>query len=145
MSNNQKAILILMSLIVLCLCAFVMALIPSVSSTAPSLPPATLIPSPDMPPGAPAISTPLQHKKFMARLKCRRFIQDRLVSPSSAIFSSEKSYKVNDEPLNYHAVTGIVESQNRLGVPLRSKYRCDLHYLPDDPNVWILDYLDFED
>jgi hypothetical protein len=32
-----------------------------------------------------------------------------------------------------------------MGVLLRSEYRCDVHYLPDDPNRWILDYLDIED
>jgi hypothetical protein len=81
----------------------------------------------------------------MAQIKCERFIKDRLVSPSSAKFSNEKTYKVNGKPPNYHAVTGIIESLNRLGVPLRSQYRCDLHYLPDNPGVWILDYLDIED
>lgn len=78
----------------------------------------------------------------MAQIKCERFIKNRLVSPSSAEFSNAKSYKVNDEPMNYHVVTGVVESQNRLGVLLRSEYRCDAHYLPDDPMLWVLDYLD---
>jgi len=139
LTSSQKIILIFMSLIALCLFAFFASLIPKTSP--PNMPP-TLAPIPS--PG-PVVPTPLQHKKFMAQIKCERFVKDRLVSPSSAKFSHEKTYKVNGEPMNYHAVTGIVESQNRLGVLLRSQYRCDLHYLPDNPGVWILDYLDIED
>jgi hypothetical protein len=67
------------------------------------------------------------------------------VSPSSAKFNNEEAYGVNGEPANYHAVTGVVESQNRMGVWLRSEYRCDVHYLPDDPTLWVLDYLDIGD
>lgn len=138
MTRNQKTILLLMSLAVLCLCSFFVALIPSDISTAPAAPLSTA-------PAIPPAPTPLQHKKFMAQIKCERFIKNRLVSPSSAKFSNVKSYTVNGEPMNYHAVVGVVESQNRMGVLLRAKYRCDAHYLPDDPTLWVLDYLDIED
>ncbi|MHC4792128.1 MAG: hypothetical protein ACYS8Y_11980 [Planctomycetota bacterium] len=138
MTRNQKVILILMSLALLCICTFILALIP-VSPTASINPSQTPTLAINLTP------TPLQHRKAGAIVQCRQFIKDRLVSPSSAKFSSEQSYKVNGKPPNYHAVTGIIESLNRLGVPLRSQYRCDLHYLPDNPGVWILDYLDIED
>jgi hypothetical protein len=143
MNRNQKTILILMLSAVLCLCGVAVALIPA---NPPKFPPAQ--PGPIASPTltiVPVGPTPLQHRAAGAILQCRYFIKDRLVSPSSAEFSHEEAYRVNDEPMNYHAVTGIVESQNRLGVLLRSEYRCDAHYLPDDPNKWILDYLDFED
>jgi hypothetical protein len=97
-----------------------------------------------MPPITPG-PTPLKHRAAGAIVQCRQFIRDRLVSPSSAEFSYEEAYKVNGKPLNYHAVTGIVESQNRLGVRLRSSYRCDVHYLPNQPGVWVLDYLNIDD
>ncbi|MHC4687255.1 MAG: hypothetical protein ACYTEW_23535 [Planctomycetota bacterium] len=143
MTPNQKIILILMSITALCLFALFVALIPSVYPTAPSPPPAAPTPLPVN--VVPPVPTPLKHRAGGAILQCRQFIRDRLVSPSSAKFSREKPYRVNDEPMNYHAVVGIVESQNRFGVLLRSEYRCDTHYLVDDPNEWVLDYLDIED
>jgi hypothetical protein len=39
------------------------------------------------------------------------------------------------------AVTGLVQSQNRLGVLLQANFRCDLHYIPDRPTEWVLDNL----
>jgi hypothetical protein len=142
MTRNQRIILFLMVIIVLCLCASVLSLIPS--SLIPSSPAVT---SPAQPatPTVPTGPTPPQHRAAGAIVQCRQFVRDRLVSPSSAKFSYEEAYKVNGEPLNYHAVTGIVESQNRMGVRLSSQYRCDTHYLPDQPGVWVLDYLKIED
>jgi hypothetical protein len=140
MTRIQKIILLLMTLTVLCLCVSIIALTPS----SPPITPDTKGPSQVSPPAPPA-PTPLQYRAAGAIAHCRQFIRDRLISPSSANFSREKSYKVNGEPLNHHAVVGIVESQNRLGVLLRSEYRCDTHYLPDDPGVWVLDYLDIQD
>ncbi len=137
MTRIKNYILFLMSLPLICLGLTFLAII----SPTP-VPTATPQPAPPTVPPAP---TPLKHRKFMAQIKCERFIKNRLVSPSSAKFSNTKSYKVNDKPMNYHVVTGIVESQNRLGVLLRSEYRCDAHYLPDNPSLWILDYLDITD
>lgn len=127
-----------MLLCALCLCALAIALAPIApqANSTPSPPPTLTI--------APIGPTPLKHRAAGAIIQCRQFIKDRLVSPSSAEFSNEVAYRVNDEPMNYHAVVGVVESQNRLGVLLRSEYRCDVHYLPDDPGVWALDYLDVE-
>jgi len=143
MTRSQKVILILMSLCALCLCALFVSLIPSVSPATPGSQPIRSTPPPSN--VVPPIPTPLKHRAGGAILQCRQFIRDRLVSPSSAKFSREKPYRVNDEPMNYHAVVGVVESQNRFGVLLRSEYRCDTHYLVDDPNEWVLDYLDIED
>ncbi len=138
MTSGQKIILGLMFLVVVYLCAIFVALIPPSASPSPTNPithPTSAINQ---------TPTPLQHKKFMAQIKCERFIKDRLVSLSSAKFSNTKTYKANGQPANYHVVTGIIESQNRLSVLLRSEYRCDLHYLAADPSVWVLDYLDIE-
>jgi hypothetical protein len=138
MTPLQKTILLLMSLTALCLCAIAVAIAPpaSNSSVPPIAPTLTIVP---------VGPTPFQHQGGRAIYQCRQFIRDRLVSPSSAKFSYEEAYKVNGEPLNYHAVTGIVESQNRMGVWLQSNYRCDAHYLPESPGVWVLDYLDIQD
>lgn len=138
MSRTQKNLLFLMSLPLICMALTFLALI----SPEPA-PPAT--PQPTAPPTVPPAPTPLKHRKFMAQIKCERFIKARLVSPSSAEFSYEETFSSNGKPLNYHAVTGIVESQNRMGVRLRSAYRCDVHYLPEDSSTWILDYLDIDD
>jgi hypothetical protein len=143
MTLTQKTILILMLSTALCLCAIALALAPS---GPPGFPP--IAPAPTLSPVvtiAPVGPTPLKHRAAGAIVQCRQFVKDRLVSPSSANFSNEKAYKVNGEPPNYHAVTGIVESQNRMGVLLRSEYRCDAHYVPNDPGVWVLDYLNIED
>ena len=143
MTPPQRTIIILMILVALCICAIVVIIIPAGSLPAE---PANVPPSPSptlaIIPTAPAA---LQHRSAGAIIQCRYFISDQLVSPSSAKFSREEAYKVKGEPANYHAVTGIVESQNRLGVMLRSEYRCDTHYLPDDPTLWVLDYLDIAD
>lgn len=143
MSRSQKIILILMFLMTLCLCALL--IIALASSPIPKNPLPAPPTSPTAAPTVLPIPTPLQHRAAGAMIQCRQFIKDRLVSPSSAEFSNEEAYKVNGEPLNYHAVTGIVESQNRLGVWLQSRYRCDVHYLPGQPMSWVLDYLDIED
>lgn len=145
LTPTQTTILILLSLVTLCLCATFAALIPSVSPTAPSHPGAPVSSPSPVPTAAPAVPTPLQHQGVRAIFQCRQFIRDRLVSPSSAEFSYEEAYRVNDEPMNYHAVTGIVESKNRMGVLLQSQYRCDAHYLIGSPGEWVLDYLDIDD
>jgi hypothetical protein len=137
MTRTQKNILFLLLLSLACLCLmFVVIVSPT---PAPEATPHPAIPT------VPPVPTPLKHREFMAQIKCERFIKDRLVSPSSAEFSNAETYKINDEPLNYHAVTGIVESQNRMGVWLRSGYRCDVHYLPGQPMTWVLDYLNIDD
>ena len=85
--------------------------------------------------------TPLKHEGSMAIRMCRNFVKEKLVSPTSAEFSNEEAFGIPNEPRNFHAVTGAVDSQNRLGVMLRSTYQCEIHYVPEDPNRWILDNL----
>lgn len=144
MTPAQKIILILLSLTALCLCALAIALAPIVPQDSPAAPPTNYTPSPPTLTVIPVAATPLQHRSAGAIIQCRQFVKDRLVSPSSAEFGYEEAYKVNGEPMNYHAVVGVVESQNQIGVWLRSEYRCDVHYLPDQPTLWVLDYLDID-
>jgi hypothetical protein len=139
MSQPQKTILILMGLLVLCLCALFFVIVPTIgfsdisnlSVTTPIIPTPTKLIGP----------TPLQHKEISSGTQCRQYVRAELLVPSSAQFSNEKTYKVDGKPLNYHAVTGIVTAQNAFGVPLRSTYRCDVHYIPEDPSRWVLDSL----
>lgn len=134
MTPLQKLVLFFMALTVLCLCAIGLALVPA--------PPASPVPTSTDTPAGP---TPLAHQGGRAIYQCRQYVRDRLVSPLSAKFSGEEAYKVNGEPLNYHAVIGTVTSQNRMGVWLEADYRCDVHYLPESPGAWELDYLDLRD
>jgi hypothetical protein len=140
MSQTKQTILILMGLVVLCLCGLFFIIIPTVGFSdipvsAPSISPATTTPK------VPLSPTPLQHKEISSGTQCRQYVRAELLVPSSAQFSNEKTYKIDEKPLNYHAVTGLVTAQNRFGVPLRSTYRCDVHYIPEDPSRWILDSL----
>jgi hypothetical protein len=138
MTKVQKTILFLLTLTGLCLlCSLVFVSTPTNKTSSPT--------DPTAPPRQGVSPDALQHQGVRSIYQCRQFIRDRLVSPSSAEFSYEEAYKVNGKPLNYHAVTGVVESQNRMGVLLRSEYRCDAHYVPNDPTRWVLDYLDIED
>jgi hypothetical protein len=135
MTLFQKVLVFLLAITALCLFALALALVPPAPSS-PSPPTATT---------APAGPTPLAHQGGRAIYQCRQYVRDRLVSPISAKFSGEEAYKVNGEPLNYHAVIGTVTSQNRMGVWLEADYRCDVHYLPESPGAWELDYLDLRD
>lgn len=137
MKRTKNYILFLMSLPLICLViSFLDFIAPDPTPTATPHPAAATVQP---------VPTPLKHREFMAQIKCERFIKGVLVSPSSAKFSNTETYGRKDKPLNYHAVTGTVESQNRMGVWLRSRYRCDVHYLPNDSKLWVLDYLDIED
>lgn len=110
---------------------------------------ATSVPKLSAPENAPAQTGPLtptppQFKEHMAQIKCERFVKERLKAPSTARFYNTKTYGREGRERNYHAVLGQVESQNALGVPLVSSYRCDVHYLPNSPGEWVLDKLELE-
>jgi hypothetical protein len=135
MTDVQKFVILLMVTVTLCLCALSIALIPKIDAIPLDSPTFTAAPT------IPSEPTALQHRAAGAIVQCRMFVEAELLVPASADFSNEQAYGVEGEPTNYHAVTGIVTAQNRLGVPLRSTYRCDVHYIPEDPSRWILDSL----
>lgn len=135
MTDTQKLILFLMGSVILCLCALSIVLLPKIDTVPLDTPAFTAVPT------APSEPTALQHMASGAIIQCRIFVEDELLVPSSADFSNEKTYKVDGKPANYHAVIGTVTAQNRFGVPLRSNYRCDVHYIPEDPSRWVLDSL----
>lgn len=149
MTNNQKFVLTVMGTIAFFFCVLApVVLWTSIdfSKIPKSTPSPILVPSTTLPTAVPnpPTSTPLGHKTIGATVQCRQYIRETLVVPSSAKFRDEKTYRINDKPLNYHVVTGVVESQNRLGVWLQASYRCDTHYLPDNPGQWVLDHLEIE-
>jgi len=140
MTRNQKTILFILGVIALGMCVFPFLIIPTIDFSAlptsvPTVPPSPTIPSPP---------TPLKFESVMAQIKCERFIKATLRAPSTAKFSGAKTYSVDGEPLNYHAVTGYVEAQNAFGVPLRSWYRCYVHYIPARSHEWVLDNLEID-
>jgi hypothetical protein len=47
-------------------------------------------------------------------------------------------------PKNHHIVSGQVDAQNAFGAMLRSDYYCELHYVPEEPDRWILDHIEIE-
>jgi hypothetical protein len=138
MTRKQMAILGIMALTAVFLLCVAPAMIVSTMdlSNIPTLTPP--LPSPIPQP------TLLQHNRVMAQIKCERFIKAQLKAPSTAKFYATKTYARENKPRNYHAVTGIVEAQNSFGIPIRSNYRCDVHYIPERPLEWILDGLEMK-
>lgn len=56
-------------------------------------------------------------------VSCQAAVRDRLKAPSTADFGPETSRDVQGSPGSYR-LTGTVEAQNALGVPLRTAYSC---------------------
>lgn len=54
---------------------------------------------------------------------CQSAVRDRLKAPSTADFGPETSRDVQGGPGAYR-LTGTVEAQNALGVPIRTAYAC---------------------
>ncbi len=121
-------------------CMLFSGLAQSINITNPSQPSQSLPPTPTQL----ALPTPLEHKPISAMTQCRQYVRSRLKVPSSAQFTNEKAYGRENKSDNYHAVTGLITSQNSFGVPLTSYFRCDVHYTPEKPGDWILDSLTIE-
>lgn len=133
-SSSRFLWYIVASLFLICACLRIFLPASPTISTLPTPTGPTPIPQP----------TPLQHRAAIARIRCEEFVKERLTVPLSADFSYQQAFSVKDKPLNYHVVTGIVDSQNLLGVVLRSNYRCKLHYIPENPSQWVLDNLEID-
>jgi hypothetical protein len=144
MTLPQKLTLIILTTIALCLCTtlFILSLETIDFSTWPtSTPaPATSAPAPTVPP----TKAPLEYRKPSASHHCRQYVKDELKFPESAVFLSERVFGIEGKPNNYHAVMGVVEAKNALGMAIEANYRCDLHYLPDSPGEWVLDGIRLE-
>lgn len=69
----------------------------------------------------PAQPRELDATDFMVR--CHMAVRDRLKAPSTAEFAPVGSADVQGGPGSYR-LTGTVEAQNALGVPLRTAYTC---------------------
>lgn len=137
LNRNQVIILLSLCLILCSVCATYFAILPTIdySKFPTSVPQTATIPLPP---------TPLKQRTITAEVMCKQFVRDRLKAPSSARFSNEDVYGIEGKPANYHTVTGTVEAQNVWGVMIRNQFRCDLHYIPEDRDRWILDNLVIE-
>lgn len=72
-----------------------------------------------------------------AKLMTEYFINQDLVSPSSATYVHEEVKEIKE---NVWVVSGHVDSDNRFGVSLRSDYIVELEYDPEE-NMWYFDYI----
>ena len=70
--------------------------------------------------------TPVQ-----ALVMSRTFVEEQLISPASAEFSDDLSgvEQINDTVFK---INSSLDSQNKMGVMLRSKYSCKIIYHPKD-------------
>lgn len=64
-----------------------------------------------------------------AQVMCERFVEDELLSPSSAEFYSDQAV---DYGLRMFMGSGSVDSENASGTMVRSNFRCYMKYLGDD-------------
>lgn len=60
-----------------------------------------------------------------AAIMCEKFIAARLVAPATADYDHQSATQDGDE----WTVRGSVDSENRLGVPLRNRYQCDVTHV----------------
>ena len=70
--------------------------------------------------------------KIAAYVMAKQFVEDRLVSPGSADFSSYSEANVIVLGEREYRVAGYVDSQNKFGAMLRSNYICTLRENEDD-------------
>ena len=73
--------------------------------------------------------TPAGDTKAAAEAMCQQFVGDKLAAPANAAYSRVESKKTGKR----WEVVGLVDAENRLGVPLRQAIRCTgLEYLGDE-------------
>ena len=84
-------------------------------------------------------STTLEDDKFSAICYSEIFVKRQLVSPSSADFPHSRESVVNVINRNTFEVVSYVDSQNRLGVMIRTNYICAVKKLSSGD--WHLEYL----
>lgn len=67
-----------------------------------------------------------------AYVKCKEFVGDRLVAPSTAEFASYRDVtvvKLTNRTDEVYKVVGYVDAQNRFGAMIRTEYVCEVAYL----------------
>lgn len=85
----------------------------------------------------------------MAFIQCRLYVEDRLVSPSTADFPSALLADVRDVGNNVFEIRSHVDSQNSFGAMIRTNYFCKIQYVgtaeDEESNsiYWTLLQLDF--
>ena len=67
-----------------------------------------------------------------ARYRCQDFVEQRLVSPSTATHSDSANTKVFNTGGGTFSVRGYVDSQNQMGGTVRAEYMCFLRHVGGD-------------
>lgn len=80
-------------------------------------------------------SDPADEQRGLARIYCERAVEQRLLSPSTARFSHDRT--VGSNPFE---VRGQVDSQNGFGATVRTGYGCTVTFTGDRYSVTV-DYL----
>lgn len=62
--------------------------------------------------------------EYAARNVCKQFVEDRLVSPSSADFTDTSARHLQGS--SEWLVTGSVDAENRMGASIRVDYQCQV-------------------
>ncbi len=87
-----------------------------------------------------AAGTPPSHTAFEANLECHQFVKDRLKAPSSAKFSDFSDSLVMGTSDGPYVVRSSLESQNALGVMLKTRYMCTVTFQGKDAHLSSLDF-----
>lgn len=74
--------------------------------------------------------------KYNAYVMMKKFVDDKLLSPSSAEYESISTIGIKQES-NIWAFDGYVDSQNSLGTMIRNKFTIAIRYNPST-NDWSL-------
>lgn len=67
-----------------------------------------------------------------AKSICQGFVRKRLVAPSTSDFGDDREVTTSVSDQGNWIVSGWLESHNRLGVPLREIYACEMERRADD-------------
>lgn len=81
-----------------------------------------------------SVATPDTGSEAAAYVQCKNFVEDRLVAPKTAEFGSYWNVTVqrlNNRDGEVYKVIGYVDAENRLGVPIRTEYVCEVAYVGD--------------
>jgi hypothetical protein len=76
-------------------------------------------------------SSPKPHDTAKAKVITEYYIQEFLVSPSTASFSQMEAKVIGDHK---YRVTGCVDSQNSFGGVMREYFSVDVEFTPDGNN-----------
>lgn len=90
---------------------------------------------------SPTTDRPRAPDKFDACVIAQQYIEERLVAPSTAKHAPCDEGDIAQVGDNRWSVSSWVDSDNALGVPIRTRYRAELLYLGE--NKWRLESLDY--